>query len=244
MPGGGGDPAKYQKKEAAAQLKFEREQEAYYQENFAGLEGQIAQSGRYDVSQNINKALTQFEEAKGPYQQKAQEQQSRFLGGFGLPKDEQQRNRAMSQRQRNVLNDQKLFDATMEAGIRQGIRSGVASDTSMQRQNALNLGQGYQAEQVQAFQTNAALAANRDAYRQQQFQGQQAMIGAGISAISIGAGYFSGAPSPGGGGGGGGAMGQSFKYPTGVSGASNFAGGGTALGQPIQQIPSYKPPGF
>ena len=197
MGGGGGDPAKYQKREAAAQLKFEQEQEAYYQENFEPLEGQIAQASRYDVSGKINEALTQFGEAKGQYQQRATEQQNRFLSGFGLPANEQQRNRGLTQRQRNVFNDQKLFDATMEAGIRQGIRSGVASDVSMQRQNALALGQGYQAEQLQSFQNNDALASNRDAYRQQQFQGKQAMTGAGISAISGIAGGFAGAPNPG-----------------------------------------------
>jgi len=197
MGGGGGDPAKYQKQQARAQLRFEKEQQGYYEENFGGLEEEIAQAGKYDVSQNINQALTQFDEAKDPYQQKAQEQQNRFLGGFGLANTEQERNRAMSQRQRNVLNDQKLFDATMEAGIRQGIRSGVASDTSMQRQNALNLGKGYQAEMVQGFQMNAALASNQDAYRQQKFQGQQAMIGAGFSALSGAAGAFAGAPSGG-----------------------------------------------
>ena len=184
------DPAKYQKREAAAMERFEGEQSQYYEERFLPIEERLVQSGKFDVSENIKSSLLDFEQAKETYQPAAAEQKNRYLEGFGLQTNPEQ----MSPRQQSMMRSQKIFDATMEAGIRQGIRSGVSSDTTARRQAVLSMGQGMVSDQLSNFRMNTALAANRDLMRQQQSQSQGAMVGAGLSFLSAASGFKSQTP--------------------------------------------------
>lgn len=193
----GGSKSKTTASEMQAQRSeaFSKEQQQHYDQYFFPIEESLLDPRDYDTGKQIRSNLLDFEQAKPEYQEAGQEQQSRFLGSMGLPTRSEDR----TSRQNSVLNNRKMLDATMEAAIRQGIRSGTASDVSMRRQNMLNLGKGYQGNMMQNLNMNAALAQQQDQFAQQKEQGMGAMIGAGLGLASGFSGFYNQRPDMGGG---------------------------------------------